>query len=418
MLGKNILLRLGIAACCVGCIPACAQSSQAFSAKPRVRAVTAFVHLERPGYEAQLRAVAQKLGRAKAAYERAGYEVQTLRIATQPFPEYIAGLSDDEALDFLRRLEALAKEEDFLPALGPAMLKDADDPRYAALLARALRHTELLHGTVVVAGDDGVHWNAVRVAARVIKDLAENSPGGYGNFNFAAIAMLAPHAPFFPGAYNQGAGDEFAVAWEPANVIAEALENTHGDTTLAASRLEAALKPHAQKIEQVAQKLAGDLGWQYLGLDLSTAPLAEISIGGAMENFLDAPFGSSGTLTIAATITRTLRGLPVKQAGYSGMMIPVMEDAVLARRWSEGRLTVDQMLAYSAVCGTGLDTIPLPGEVTEEQLARIIGDMATLAFKLHKPLTARLMPFQGKKAGERTEISDSYLVNTVIQPLP
>jgi uncharacterized protein (UPF0210 family) len=48
------------------------------------------------------------------------------------------------------------------------------------------------------------------------------------------------------------------------------------------------------------------------------------------------------------------------------------------------------MLAYSAVCGTGLDTIPLPGDASQEQLEKMIGDMATLAVKLHKPLSARL----------------------------
>ena len=70
--------------------------------------------------------------------------------------------------------------------------------------------------------------------------------------------------------------------------------------------------------------------------------------------------GSSGTLTAAAIITRALKAIPVKQAGYSGLMLPVLEDTVLAQRWSEGRLAIDSLLAYSAVCGTGLDTIPSP----------------------------------------------------------
>jgi uncharacterized protein (UPF0210 family) len=59
-------------------------------------------------------------------------------------------------------------------------------------------------------------------------------------------------------------------------------------------------------------------------------------------------------------------------------------------------------LAYSAVFGTGLEAIPLPGDVTQAQLERIIGDMASLAFKWNKPLTARPIPAPGKKAGDRT----------------
>jgi len=69
------------------------------------------------------------------------------------------------------------------------------------------------------------------------------------------------------------------------------------------------------------------------------------------------------------------------------------------------------------VCGTGLDVVPLPGDISQEQLERIIGDMASLAIIWHKPLSARLLPVAGKKAGERTEFDDPFLVNAVIQPL-
>ena len=155
-----------------------------------------------------------------------------------------------------------------------------------------------------------------------------------------------------------------------------------------------------------------------MGIDVSPAPLREVSIGGAFERLTGAPFGSSGTMTAAATVTAALAAIPVQHAGYSGLMVPVLEDSVLAQRWSEGTLTVDALLAYSAVCGTGLDTVPLSGEVTVEQLARIIGDMASLAVKLRKLLSARLMPVSGKKPGDRTEFNDPFLVNATIQRLP
>ena len=147
-------------------------------------------------------------------------------------------------------------------------------------------------------------------------------------------------------------------------------------------------------------------------------PLKEVSIGAAIERLTGAKIGSSGTITAAAAITSAIRSLAIKHAGYSGLMLPVMEDSVLAERWAEGNLTLDSLLAYSAVCGTGLDTVPLPGDVTEEQLARIIGDVASLAVKLRKPLSARLQPVAGKKAGERSDFDDPFLVNTIIQKLP
>jgi uncharacterized protein (UPF0210 family) len=77
------------------------------------------------------------------------------------------------------------------------------------------------------------------------------------------------------------------------------------------------------------------------------------------------------------------------------------------------------MLAYSAVCAGGLDTVPLPGDITEEQIARILGDMASLAYKWNKPLAARLLPAPGKKPGDRTEFTESpFLKNTTVQALP
>jgi len=77
-------------------------------------------------------------------------------------------------------------------------------------------------------------------------------------------------------------------------------------------------------------------------------------------------------------------------------MLPLLEDPVLAERWSEGTFDLDSLLAYSAVCGTGLDAVPLPGEVSQQRLERIIGDVASLAFKWHKPLTARLITRTGQ----------------------
>ena len=145
--------------------------------------------------------------------------------------------------------------------------------------------------------------------------------------------------------------------------------------------------------------------------------MGDVSIGRAIESFTGGPFGVSGTMTAAAIITRAVQAAPVKRVGYSGLMVPVLEDNVLARRWAEGTYNIDSLLAYSAVCAGGLDTVPLPGDVSEEQIARILGDVATLAYKWQKPLAARLLPVPGKKAGDRTEFDDPRMANTTIQAL-
>jgi len=92
-------------------------------------------------------------------------------------------------------------------------------------------------------------------------------------------------------------------------------------------------------------------------------------------------------------------------------MLPVLEDAVLAARSRENLFTVNDLLLYSAVCGTGLDTVPLPGDVSEDELAGILLDVAALALRLDKPLTARLMPIPGAKAGDLTAFDFEYFAN-------
>ncbi len=92
-------------------------------------------------------------------------------------------------------------------------------------------------------------------------------------------------------------------------------------------------------------------------------------------------------------------------------MLPVLEDSTLAQRSIEGSLSLKDLLLYSAVCGTGLDTVPLPGETSVPQLYAILLDLAALAVRLGKPLTARLMPIPGKVVGDPTAFNFSYFAN-------
>src|SRR5947209_19586271 len=127
------------------------------------------------------------------------------------------------------------------------------------------------------------------------------------------------------------------------------------------------------------------------------------------------PIGTAGSLAVAAAITAALKQTDLPTCGYCGLMLPVLEDAVLGRRWEEGYVNAHQLLLYSALCGTGLDTLPLPGEIAAAEVAHLLLDVATLALRLRKPLSARLFPVPGKYAGERTEFTSPYLTNTMVR---
>ena len=392
-----------------------AQKKPAAEYKAKIRAITAFVNLDRSQYQVQISEAVKMLKRARTIFESRGFTVETSRIATQPFPQYIKCMSQEQAIQFFKSYDGVAAQEGFAASIGPAMLDAPNDVAQADLLAEILKNTKGLNASLAVAGDDGVHWHAVGAAARVMKAL-EDTEHSQGNFRFAAIAMVPPLSPFFPAAYHNGFGHQFAIALESANVVADAF-NGQPDLATARRKLTDELGREAFAVQAEAGRVDSETGWTYMGIDLSPAPLKDISIGAAIENLTTQPIGSNGTLTAAATITAAIKDIKVKQTGYSGLMLPILEDSRLAQRWSEGRLGIDALLSYSAVCGTGLDTVPLPGDTSMEQLSLIIGDMASLAVKWHKPLSARLFPVQGKGPGDMTELDSQFLVNATIQPL-
>jgi uncharacterized protein (UPF0210 family) len=385
---------------------------------PKVRAITAFVRLDRNTWKKQIGEALVVLRKVQSGFEASGYDVESLRIVTQPLGELVAGLSEDESMSYLAQLDALSVKENFLPNVGPGMIHETDDPASMRVLERALSTLPNIEASTIIAGDDGIHWKTIRRTAELVKYVAEHSPRSQGTFNFTATAMLKPLGPFYPGAYHTGTGRQFSIGFEGAGLVEDVFARDRGNAEAATSDLTAALTKHAKVAESIGNNVAGETGWSFVGVDPTPAPMGDVSIGRAIESYTGARFGSSGTLTAARIITTAVKAVPVKQIGYSGLMVPVMEDKVLAQRWAESTYNLDSLLAYSAVCGTGLDTVPLPGDISMEQMERIYSDVASLALKWNKPLSARLQPVPGKKAGQMTEYKDSLLFNTVIHDAP
>jgi len=101
--------------------------------------------------------------------------------------------------------------------------------------------------------------------------------------------------------------------------------------------------------------------------------------------------------------------IKVKQTGYSGLMLPVLEDSILSAL-ERRALSVDAILSYSrSALRAGYDSTA--GGYFGRATDLIIGDMASLAFKWHKPLAARLLPVAGKGPGDVTDFDDPFLAN-------
>jgi uncharacterized protein (UPF0210 family) len=180
-----------------------------------------------------------------------------------------------------------------------------------------------------------------------------------------------------------------------------------------------AIETHAKNLENIGEHLAKMYGFEFKGIDFTLAPLPTqaISLGHALECLGVPSLGLHGSLAAAAFLTDTLDQANFKRTGFNGLMMPLLEDSTLAMRGEEGVLSVTDLLMYSAVCGTGLDTIPLPGDTSVEALQAVLLDLAALSLRLDKPLTARLMPIPGLKAGDDTGFDFEFFANSKVLAL-
>jgi len=322
----------------------------------RIRSITCFVHPRWPVSELVFQKAGLFARMARQSFENAGYAVQTVRMATPPFAEFI---TEQDYAQAGTHIDVIAHSEGFeYVSLGPALTGVPQS--YAAIPELLSRSGNLFFGGHLTTPNAEVSLSAVRACAQVIHQAATLEANGFANLRFAALANVPPWAPFFPAAYHQGKSPAFALALEAADLAVSAFTE-------------------AQSLQDARQKL----------VDRIEAHARDLQ-------------------TIAV----------FKRSGFNGLMLPLLEDATLAARGAQGVLGVNDLLLYSAVCGTGLDTIPLPGETSVEQLSALLLDLAALALRLDKPLTARLMPIPGKAAGDDTNFNFEYFANSKVLALP
>ena len=394
----------------------------------KIRSITYFCNPRYPLDEKVLRQAAEFLTKAKSAYEAAGYEVQTVRLASIPFPKLLGEKNINDLPKFAEQLTKFLQQIGIAYlSLGPAL---PESPRNYELIPEAISASKNIFFSGMMAGkSDGkpsqskIHLAALRACAEIIVKSAPLDPNGFANLRFAALANVKAGAPFFPAAYHNNDQPTFAIATEAADLAVNAFS---GRQTIDDGRqiLIASLSKHGQAITRVAEELSrlptsDSQPPTFFGIDFSLAPFPDDahSLGNAVEKMGVPKIGLHGSLAAAALLTEAVDRADFPHTGFSGFMQPVLEDSVLAQRAAEGTLTVKDLLLYSTVCGTGLDTVPLPGDTTADQIIPLLLDLSTLALRLTKPLTARLMPVPGKKAGEATAFDFGFFANSKVMTL-
>lgn len=382
----------------------------------RVRTITAGVELTAALEVERVAAAVAFLARAKRAFESAGYEVQTLRVAVNPVIAALTAAAREKSLDQLRQLDELVASQGAIFNIGPIITEDRSDDGLVEWSQALVKATNTISfSTAIATPEGGVLPKVAATTANIMIALANALPAGMANFRFAAAANIPAGTPFFPVAWHQGP-ESFAIGLEGASVVERAFTSMRvGDEPT--DTLRNALNEVLVPVERLANEIAQRERRQYLGIDTSPAPAKDRSIAAAIEALTRAPFGSAGTLEACSIITAALKSVSVRTCGYSGLMLPVLEDPLLAQRAGENRYSIRDVLLYSSVCGTGLDVVPIPGNTSADSISGLLRDVASLATRLRKPLSARLFLVPGKKAGDMARFDDPVLTDSVVMKL-
>ena len=388
----------------------------------KIRTITAFVSLAENDPKVvhpKLEATISKIKEVETLLSQNGYEVQTMRIATNSFEDWLWKVDDsstesiEKALDFLKGLDDLLQEHsiDFM-ALGPAK----HPKTVQTIVPRIIQSSPRLSLSANMKGH--MDLEMAQACAACVHEIAQiQSPeymeDGLGNFRFGVAACCdKTPIPFFPVARAPpDSPTQFAIGLENGRLAQHLLSqcnSIHDIATTFRDGMQTAVEP----IQTLCESFS-TLDFTYCGMDTSLNPSLDEdgSVAAALELVPELAYlGGPGSLAVANAVTKALQSIP-QRTGYCGLMLPLCEDARLAALANQGAMKVTNLLSISAVCGVGVDTVPLPGDVDPNLLTALYLDVAALAHRYDKPLSCRIFPAPGKQAGDYTTFDSPHMIN-------
>ena len=357
-------------------------------------------------------------------------EVQTKRLCSQPILSYDKQLYEknlnETLVEFHEQINLVERlitkyNIDYFASCG--VLADYQIHKYGVYeklflneIPSFIKQSEKFFTSLQVASvDNGINFSALKSGAKIIKSLSYPDP--FSNLKFCISSNVSPDTPFFPAAYHLSENPCFMLALEMANEVVEVFEQSK-TLTDAQNNLKTRFNEIYDLLVPVSEEIAKQSGIEFHGIDLSPAPypIEEKSIGTAFERSGFEYFGSYGSLLVIGMIKNAIPKRE-KVIGFSGFMPSVLEDSSIAKSLSDGNFNLDSLLLYSTICGTGLDCVPLPGDITEQELFYILLDLCTISLRLNKPLTARLMPIPGKSTGDPVEFDFEYFAPSKVMAI-
>ena len=397
----------------------------------RLRTISFFLtlHKDKTQWEDTLYSVKRDVDLLLPAVQKAGYTLQSIRVITNPFGEYLD----------LTNLQTAKADLQYLTELLNKFNESGIRLRFAIGAARNKEEIALLPELIAAYGDlcnacvnvpldeNGVLDNElIEQSVYAVQRIANITPRGEGNFNFTVNFNCKPFIPYFPAGYHLShLPNSFVIGLETPDLLVEVLKSVpkspHSQFYADCYRaMLQALQYHVDQVLEMlsAVKLSGK--FEFAGIDSSAAPSKNCSSITKIYELMGLPyFGAVGSVEVSALLTKVFKSIQrVPLVGFSGLMLAVTEDLGLAEGTQKQYFDIRALLTYSAVCGIGLDTVPVAGNAKAESIAAIMRDTGTMAFRLNKPLTVRLFPIPNKVAGEISEFESDDLCNCRLLHIP
>ncbi len=401
----------------------------------RVRTVTTFITLNnnKQTWRDNIQQASEFCLQTSKHLLKAGYTVQSIRIVTNPFGEYLDTSSLSTARADLQYLSDMLNEMCHSTLRVRLAIGEAKTTDEIALLPELISEFgDLCNVCVNVGVDDfGILDNElITHSVQAVQRIAELTPRGEGNFNFTVNFNCKPLIPYFPASYHSSElNNQFVIGLETPDLLVAVLEeaNKSNQSKTYAEKMQGyyqvmseALQFHINQINTVVQKNCLNQGFDFAGYDSSAAPSKNCaSMVEVYEQMGVDYFGAAGTVEASALLTKVFKSInKVNLVGFSGLMLALTEDSGLAQGSISDNFDIRSLLTYSAVCGIGLDTVPIPGDTPSDKISSIMRDTGTMAYRLNKPLTVRLFPVPNLQAGDLTAFESDDLCNCAVLAVP
>jgi uncharacterized protein (UPF0210 family) len=401
----------------------------------KIRTITTFLSLGRnqKSWEKKIEAASNFCSDLTSVFQKHDYTVQTNRIVTNSFGEYLNTDSLETARKDLSYLNDIIQNLESAGIRIRFAIGEARNTHEISFIPELIREFgDLCNVCVNVDLDDkGILNNELIVSsARAVQNISKITPRGEGNFNFTVNFNCAPLIPYFPASYHKSElANCFVVGLETPDLLVQVLAelNKKGNRKHHNERyrqyydvMSEALQYHISAINKIIEKASLGDEFIFCGFDSSAAPSKDCkSMVTVYEEMGVEYFGASGTVEASSLLTKVFKSIQgVKLVGFSGLMLALTEDTGLASGTLRSDYDIRSLLTYSAVCGIGLDTVPIPGDTTIEKISALMRDTGTLAFRLDKPLTVRLFPVPELKAGDITAFESDDLCNCAVLDVP